>query len=394
MKLKFILPLACFTLLCIASTVHSESLSAKPPTASNTQWRLDMQQLSKVVSQLMVNITSDQRFNDPANAKEILSEAQTLAKLVHNLQSMGGRKSQSIDADPSIPIIAGLFQQQARQAALELERGHREYARSLLKSATSYCMECHTRTTAPNMEGFVLKPDTKSLSKIEKAELLVAMRNFDAALKEYDAIASDIKLATDNPLAWERAVRNGLAVAVRVAQSPAQAIKLVNRILEMPNAPQATKADAAVWMSSLQDWQKEPKTKSPTVESLYVQAKHLIQQAQATQRYPADHSADILYLRASAVVHQLLRMDPNGPHTKEALYWAGLSYGSLHDLNLYSLNELYFEACVQAAPHTLIAKKCYDRYEDVMEAQYMGNVGGSLPSDVKKHLKELQKLAK
>ncbi len=355
------------------------------------QWWQQMQQLSKVLTDLMPLLVSEHQFNDPANTARIQKDAHQLAALAHTIHPSAAKYSP--DADPSIPMMAQLFDEQTAKAVKELDSGHRAYSRTLLRSTASYCLACHTRSVAPNLPGITIKPDTQSLSKYEKASLYAAIRDFDRAYKEYDAIAGDEKLAAENPLKWERAARIGLAIAIRIQENPQHAASIVKRVLEMSSAPESTKADAKIWMDSITEWEKEKRPKELTPNYYYHQASQLIQRAEATQRYPTDHSSDVLFLRATLDIHQLLRLEPNGPHTVNALYWAGIAYDALHDLNIWTLHEHYYQACIHAAPHTSTAKKCYKAYAASVQENYTGSGGPEIPSDVAKHLQDLRKLA-
>lgn len=364
--------------------------AAKQPQHTK-QWRQKMQQMSQLLTELMPVLVSEQKFNDPANAAHIQKNARQLAALAHTIQPSATLHSP--DADPSVPIMAQLFDQQAAKALKELNSGHRDYSRSLLRSTVSYCMACHTRGVASNVPVVSITPDTQSLSKYEKAALFAAIRDFDQAYKEFNSIAGDEALAREDPLQWEKAARTGMAIAIRIQQNPEHAESIVKRILVMPTAPAATKTNATLWMESINEWQKEDRPKVITADFLYRHAKSLMRRADSAQQYPTDHSADVVFLRAILDIHQLLRLDPKGPHTAEALYWAGYAYNALHDLNLWTLHELYYQACIRTKPHSGVAKKAYKEYNKSIRDNYTGSGGIEIPQDVAKHLQELHNLA-
>ncbi|PIR21384.1 MAG: hypothetical protein COV45_01160 [Deltaproteobacteria bacterium CG11_big_fil_rev_8_21_14_0_20_47_16] len=372
------------------AALHAED----QPVGQKPTWNQKMKGLSDTISILLVDITSTERFNDPANKKEIDDAANKLAEQVKGINHATVSGALPPDMDPTIPILTDLFQTQTARAAKELKQGHRDYARSLLRSSTAFCIACHTRLQSPSMPALNIKtPKMKGLSKYERAELLVMLRNFDEASKEYASIAGDIKLASDTPNQWEKSVRNGLALDVRVLQNPNKSMDLVTRILDMQNIAPSVHAEANTWKQSIEEWQKEKVLSNQTYEALYIQAKHLMQEAHTTQKFPRDRSADVLYLRATTAIHRLLQMEPNGTHTKEALYWAGLAYDALQDLNLWPLHEHFYQACMKSAPHTVIAKSCYKEYEDSIEETYSGTIGTEVPSDVKADLKKWKRLA-
>jgi hypothetical protein len=115
--------------------------------------------------------------------------------------------------------------------------------------------------------------------------------------------------------------------------------------------------------------------------------------AQQAQKYPADRSADILYLRTSAAVHRLLQLGKDAKHTHEAYLMAGLCYDVLKNFQLGELHEIYFESCIRSAPHTHLAETCYHRYEQAIYDGFTGSSGTDIPDDVEQKLNVLEKLA-
>ena len=56
----------------------------------------------------------------------------------------------------------------------------------------------------------------------------------------------------------------------------------------------------------------EPSVKAVTEEGLWAETTRLLHDARMMQQYPADRSADILYLRTSAAAHDLMGVVPDG----------------------------------------------------------------------------------
>jgi hypothetical protein len=115
--------------------------------------------------------------------------------------------------------------------------------------------------------------------------------------------------------------------------------------------------------------------------------------AQRKQMYPYDRSSDIEYLRASAVLHDVLRSESQPERQSKALLLSGRCYEVLSDIGLWSLHEMYYEACIRNTPHSNIAKQCYLRYENSVFSGYAGSGGVDVPPDVMLHIKELVGLA-
>jgi hypothetical protein len=231
------------------------------------------------------------------------------------------------------------------------------------------------------------------LAKPEKADLLAAMRRFDQALEEYISIIADPQLARSQQIIWQRAVSRALALAVRVKKDPDQAMSIVQTAESVKSAPDFFKEQLTGWKKSVESWKKEAPRKTLSEEGLFAEATRLTQEGKALQKYPADNAADVVYLRATAAVHDLLREYPKSTHSSEALLLAGISYEVLNDPLTWPIHETYYEACIRNKPNTEISATCFNRFEKSVYFGYSGSGGVSIPGDIDTLLKELKGLA-
>ncbi len=372
------------------------AFAEKAEKKDQKNWSQKMKGLQKALQELLVDLSSDKRFEDPRNFKRIEQNALLLSKLAHDLKPSdpAAPAAKSPDSDPTIPIISSQFDQEAQHAYKNLKNGHRSYARGVLRSMTSYCIACHTRSGAPSLTPSVTDSALQALSGNEKAEFFAATRQFDRSLEEYERVIGDSKNAQTRPFEWEEAVRTGLAIAVRVKKDPDRALGIAEKVNSTPKAPFFLKEQATQWAKSIKDWKAEPSTKAMTEEGFYAKAVKLMAEAKSLQKYPADRSADVLYLRASAAVHDLMSFAPNGKHATEALYLAGLSYEVLDGLMLWDLHESYYVSCIKRAPHTEIARQCFRHYEQSVYDGYTGSGGMDIPLEVRLRLEDLDRLSK
>lgn len=348
-----------------------------------------MLELRSILSELLPTVISDEQFNSPKNYERIETDAKKLADLAHDMPE--GKLP--ADADPSISLISALFKDQILLAYNQLINGNRPYARAVLKSVPRYCIACHTRSSSSLDLSSLQQEIPKILeSSLEKAEFFDATWQFNRALDEFQKILEDPLAARDHPLEWQRAAYYAIATSVRVKRDPDRAIALVNLVINSPAAPVFLKRDARHWQESLQQWKKEEPRNLTSADDLFKEAERLVALARDLQEYPTDRAPDIFYLRASSYLHDFLRRYPNSPKIAEALLLLGTCYEILQAPELWSLHELYYEACIRKSPHTDIAQTCYARYEQSIFFGYSGSSGLHLPSDVKKHLSELKKL--
>lgn len=363
--------------------------ASNPPKRSGA-WNAKMQGLYLTLSELMTNVTSDKRFNDPKLKSKIRSQAEKLSKIAHDL----GDKATQPDLDPTLSIIGGMLKQETEDAVLALKRGHTDYARSILRTLPSYCISCHTRNASGvQFKELALEPTEKSLSPLEKGEFFAATRQFDRALAEYRKVIQDPKAPDNDHWTWKRTVEEALAIAVRTKKDPKLSEEIVDSVINAKGAPVYIREDAKQWKKSIQEWVAEKPLSERNEDSLRLEAMRLMSKAKSMQQYMMDRTADVAYLRASSAVHDLLQVAKNSRTIADALFMAGLSYEVLNPLKRDNLHQIYYEACVRKQPHTELSELCYRRFEENVVLGYTGSAGTSVPETVRERMRRLEALS-
>lgn len=381
------------SLVCFAADKPAEKPADK--SAAKPSWSQKMQELSQAMSDLLPELTSQKPTTNPKTIAKIKAATAKLQGLAHSINLTDGKPSPTPpDDDPSIAFLSALFERELKHANSSLNSGNLEYAKGSLRVITNYCIACHTRTDqGPNFPAFPMPSNTAKLPKFEKAQLYAATRQFDRAAKEFESVISDPSFAKKNQLDWGRAVRQAFTIAVRVKRDPDLAMDIVNKVEKLRPIPPLFKEYVPAWKQSIQQW-KEEKTKDFATEAeMYAEAQRLLAAATKLQKYPLDHSADILFLRISLISHAILGKYPKGAHASEAFFFAGQAYDLLDDHLVSPLPEMYYEACIRNTPHTDVASQCYKRYEANVNFGYTGSGGTSIPEDLKELLTELKGLA-
>lgn len=391
MKNKIVLRAIGLTVFLMQSSLLSfaatETSKPAQKAAQKTAWSKKMQQLYALLSELLSDSSSPTRFSAPKNRARIEKNVTELSRAAHSL----GKDSP--DADPTVRVLATLFADETKRAAQEFRRGNQEYSRTVIQGVSSYCIACHTRSnTGKQMQSLPLEPRGPELTILERGTFFAATRQYDRALAEFRKIIQNSALASQDPIAWERAIRYALAITVRVKSDPDLTLDIADRVLSTPGAPYFMKQDAAVWKKSVTTWKEEPVRHESTAAGLMAEATRLMDGARAQQQYPLDRSADVDYLRASAKIHDLMRKAPDGELLQQAFLMAGVTYEVLRTLNLGELNEIYYEACIRRDPQSPLARTCFERYEQSLYAGYSGSSGTHLPDDLRERLRTLKKM--
>lgn len=369
---------------------------AKDDAKNKSLWSQKMQQLSGVLQQMLPILASDKPL-DASTTKKLQTNVKQLRGLAHSINMGPDAKVSPLppDADPSIQFISSMFEREVKHADAALSQGNAQYAKNSLRLVTSYCISCHTRDSkGPQFQSLFLPKELDRLPRIERARLYAATRQFDRALKEFDTVIADPKMASQQPLEWGRAVRHAFSIAIRVKQDPSEAEKVLKKVDSLKTTPPLFKEYVTPWKKSVAEWKKETGTKFDSEAAFLKRAGEISEQARNLQKYPMDHSADVLYLRVSALAHEQLSRFPTGKKASEALFLAGESYDLLDDHLISPLPEMYYEACIRRSPHTPIAAKCFERYQANVYFGYTGSAGTSIPREVVQLLNELRTLAK
>jgi len=359
------------------------------------KWNQKMQELGKTFSELLPETVASRPVT-PEGRRKLERGAKKLTELAHTINMGAGTTGNALppEADPTIGFVSSMFEREVKHAYHAIKGGNVEYGRSVLRHIAGYCITCHTRhDKGPEFPTISMPAGSSRLSRIERAELLAATRQFDAALDEFEAIATDPKTASNRQLEWGRAMRHAFTLTARVKQDPDRALKLMEKVSKLPEIPAFYKEDIAGWKASVEQWKKEMPKKFDSDEALFKEAQRLNEAGKLNQTWAFDHSADVYYLRSSLLVHDLLTRFPQSKYTSEALYLAGNAYDVLEARLASPLPDMYYESCIRSNPHSEIAQRCFSRYEQNVHFGWTGSGGFAIPDDVAALLKELGALA-
>lgn len=378
--------LAPVALLALVSAADPAA-AAPPKPEVDAAWVARMDALAVSLGALLPEVampTPTDAAARTARDERLRQHARALAGLAHGMAT----SRRLPDSDPTVPLLSAKLE----TSVAELTKRDGERLRDAAFVVAATCIGCHTRTDrgAPRPRASLAPVDSK-LPAWLRADVLSATRRFQEARAAYRAAVADERLAEQEPLLWERAVKRALVLDVRVARDPQAALALVERVLATP-AGQPLWQDAVGWRGSLRRWAAE-KPKPDSLAELEAQAQRLLDEAAGLERTPDGSGADVLYLRATAALHELLAREPPPPVRAQALAGLGLAYEKLKDVDIWALYATYDEACIEATPHSLLAGECFERLERALKEDYLGNSGGALPADIAEKVTRLRALA-
>lgn len=354
------------------------------------KWHQSMHRLSESLSRLLPLTASPRAFNDPKNRQDIANDVQVLKSVAHAIDVSKMKPGH----DPAVAFMAQRFSSNMDEALVQLET-NRPYARRLIQQSTAHCISCHTRTDEgrSNLQLSSLA-NVQRLTSLEQVEFFIAVRDYDRALERFDQVVNSPDAQILNPHDMEMLAEKALAIVVRVKRDSDLANEMVSRIIDARWAPVYLRLNALTWKRSIEQWEKERPVSELNAKEQFRLAKLLINKGnQLRATSPLGQAGLIYFLRASSILHELLAQSPNQAQYGEELYHAGLAAEALRDMNLWTLQEAYYEACIRHSPRTALAKKCYVRLEQIQLSGYATDDGGALPREVRDRLIELKGLS-
>ena len=376
-------PIAYIASLCLVLALGGRA-DETPPADPAT--RAAMREIFKALSEILPRCLSSERFATPGDREIVSAE---FAKIAANADALA-KHTGSASAD--FASRGAILADDARRASARFASGRLVDARFVALRLTESCIGCHSRLPSDKDAPFASKliDDAKlgALTPVERARLAVATRQFDKALELYEA-----ELAGPAPSAGV-AVRmpdlvEYLIVAVRVKRDPKRAAALLEKLEKRPETPPDVRDEIGPWLTTL-------RSEGKVVDSApsLAQARSLVESGKRAREYPYSKAGLIDDLLASSILHRLLE-DPKQERLvrAETYYLLGVTDATVRSSPWLSDADWYLATAIRTAPHTAIAARAFDAYEDMTILEWTGSSGTPLPDDVLEELDRLRALA-
>jgi hypothetical protein len=356
----------------------------EPPAADlpNTGARM-----GAIVSALEVALPAAQSSDTFAASENRAELRAALRELARNASALELHRTED---SPGFRFFSRRLADDAAEISKRFSAGSTDEARFLLNQVVDDCAGCHARLPDPR-ERTLGVPLTASLERVPprvRAKLLVATRQFDAALDSYEALFAS-RESSLSQLDFEGALEDYLNVALRVRGDLARAERTLAALQARGDAPPYLAPLLAGWRAALAEL--APVAQRATL----VDARGVLGRAAALRRYPADRSALVHDLIASSLLHRALARGFASPdETAEATYLLGIAELRSDPARSLPQAEAYLEAAIRAQPGGDIARDAYALLEEQTLLAWMGSGGLDLPPDVGAWLGELREIAR
>jgi hypothetical protein len=377
--------------LFLATAIIVACKSQEKAPEAQAGWTGPMQHMALDVKKLVPYIYDREAYINPKNHEEILKDLRDLSQAAHHVSPEAGKPF--LGDDLLIQYSLKNLKDDLNRAAFSFQVGQKDFSRMTAKASLNHCFRCHSVSNAGGTTMWDLDFSNLQLAPLEKADLLVATRKNDQAMAFMEQLLNSGDMQKTYAFDFESMLRRYLALMIRVENAPARALAQMNKVLSNPDTPHYIAEQGRGWQRSLKAWaaeKKQPPFNSPG--QLFKAVTARFEKAEAIQHYEKDHGGDVEYLRATAMLHQGMKLLKKPADQVRALFLLGKAYEVLDELGSWNLHESYYEACLVKDPKSALARNCYNRLEASLFMGYSGTSGTHIPPEERSRLQKLKQM--
>lgn len=372
-----------FLIVCLSVTSYASDKAEKSKPVQPT-----MHKLFNKMQELVPYMVDEEKFNDPKNSRFIeksLKEMKDLAKDAKHAEEI---------KTTTLRISQKVLEDHFADIERVFRIGNKNFARWELGSTVPLCMSCHTQSPSASRNWDIIDITRGNLDDYQKAELLFMGRDFDDALKYYDAVISGYPENKIPVQQVEKALERKVVVFSRTKRDFDAGVKSLQANLKNKKLPESFVKNIEAWIGLFRIQKRNgfpnPKKSNDKDIQKYVERE--------LKRGLWDDMADarnvtnprlVKNLTVSGVLYEYLNTHPDSKIKPDILLWLATCERKLQDTLFYSLADMYLKECMNEFPKHPTAKKCFDEYKDNTIISFSGSGGVFLPNETKKELKEL-----
>jgi len=365
---------------------------AGPAEPFETATRATMEDIVAELRVLLPLTASDERFAAPEHQEAVSESLRALAAAGARLDRHGSEAG-----DVAFGVFGHALAEDTSDALARWEAGRPGEARFLVEGLTEDCVGCHSRLAGPSSTELgpqlLAEVDRSRVAGQEWAQLLVATRQFDAALEAYEAIL----YAPAGPvtrLDLESVLVDYLVVCVRVTGDLSRARATVDRVAQRTDLPRYLGVMLVAWGTSLEEIEARDAAGNGLERARVLLSAADASGADSPGMFRIGRDRLIDDLVASGDLYEFVANQPGATPLEQAEAYHGLGATELRIARSLWLSpaDAYLEASIRAAPDSDWAAESFDLLELHTMFEYEGSAGLHVPEDVREHLDELRAL--
>lgn len=292
--------------------------------------------------------------------KELIDEKLTVLR-----RASAALSAHAAARPPAFGFLARSFDDAVREIDGSFREEWPSYAYFSLMELTQHCVACHTQQPGGPRDTFserlLARIDTSVLDDSELAQLYVATRQFDAALKVFERklLAAD-QDAVD--LDFAGILLDYLSIALGVAEDPTRADHLLQQFARRPDVPYYLATRLAHWRTRLAALRPSLQAAAGIDE-----ARALFATGSRAFIGARDRQAAIDDLVATSMLRRFIAAQPapTGADVAEAYYMLGvIALRTLEPKYSVPEMEILFASAIRAAPRGPFAEPAYRLLEE------------------------------
>lgn len=348
-------------------------------------WAAQMQKTAKAFRELAPYLYSKEKFSNKSNTKVVEEKIQKYRDSIHEIKKTTAQKL--LGKDPYVMKGIESLDDLVDRSYAFFKRGDRQNSRILLKATTNSCFKCHTRQDigpkALSWKNFDL--DKIVENPFERAQVLVAMRQYEPAKKELIEFLEEREADHEYGMSYEDALTYHLMISIRGNSDLKEALAFLQDRLNKAKLPTELKYTLRHWENDLSTLIK--KNLKANIESVKTVLKR--NQKSYSERNMVNN------LVATKILHQMLMSSKTTATSRAHSYlYLGKTYDQLVTAGFWDLPELYFELCIDEVPHSGLAKNCFKQLKETITLGYSGSRGTFIPVKEYRRLELLRAKAK
>lgn len=346
-----------------------------------------MRDIAASLAKALPAATSDSRFEDPAEREAFQRAVWDLAARSGALGAHGAGRERT---------FAHLSHSLARDAAeitRFVEDDDLSGARFMVGQLLENCVACHARLpstgASPIGAQLVANVDLESLEPRERMRLLLATRQFDPALDEFERLLVGELESDPRRFDIYGMVVDYLIVNVRVRNDLSRPRTFLSGYARNEKIGKFLRGELEQWVASLE---KIATREAPP--SALDDARSLVSKGDQLRLYPADQISIVYDVCASGVLYRYVESHPEANiETAEAYYMLGAAESRLRRPSWIDRWDDYLEIAIRMAPGTQVARRAYRLLEDETLAEHADSWVLNLPREELSRLDELRALS-
>ena len=183
-------------------------------------------------------------------------------------------------------------------------------------------------------------------------------------------------------------------IYLRVLKRPEDAVAFFNRMGKDKRLNEAEENTVQEWLGAAQDWAKRnPDIEKLDRESLFLNGKKYFQDGLKLSKKPDNENGNGYFHISANYLIPFIRNHDSDPRIGEALLMLGtVKSFTHHDMDFWSEN-FYLKEVIRRFPHSVEAKKSFERLEQEIHFGYSGSGGDHTPPSVLTMLERYRELA-